>query len=264
MARPASTALDKKRGTASAPSELLVTPVAHASPIPAYVQVEQDLRRLIRLSNSTRIPPELELGRLYGVSRVTVRQSLQRLAAAGLIKREHGRGTSVVRRPEMALDLGLFRSVTDQLREAGLRGRVEILDQARLSPPPDIAAELRLGSREKAVLLKRLVLADDVPISVNTSWFPAKLVPRMEKAVLEDSSVWSYLAKRHRLVLTSTENKLEVVESGAAESGLLQVDFATPLIRLTTCFHDTAGRPVECSTSLWRSTQMRFSFSQHI
>lgn len=245
-------------------SSLAVTPVAQDSPIPAYVQVEQDLRRLIRSNDHARIPSEIELGRLYGVSRVTVRQSLQRLAAAGLIKREHGRGTSVVRRPEMALDLGLFRSVTDQLREAGLQGRVEILDQARLTPPAGIAADLRLGPREKAVLLRRLVLANDVPISVNTSWFPAKLVPGMEKAVLDDSSVWSYLAKRHRLVLASTENKIEVVESGAAESSLLQVDFATPLIRLWTCFRDGAGRPVECSTSLWRSTQMRFSFSQRL
>lgn len=241
-----------------------VTPVERDSPIPVYVQVEQDLRRLSRSGSSVRIPSEIELAGLYGVSRVTVRQSLQRLAAAGLVKREHGRGTTLVPRPDVALDLGLFRSVTDQLREAGHRGRVKMLQRALVVPPLDVADALRLKPREKAVLLRRLVLANDVPLSVNASWFPANLVPGMQKVQLEDNSVWSYMAETYGLVVASTDNKIEVVESGVAEAESLQIDYATPLIRLSTCFYDKLGRPVEYSASLWRSAQLKFSFSQRL
>jgi GntR family transcriptional regulator len=240
---------------------LRVTLVEHSSPIPAYVQVEQDLRRLIRSGDLVRVPPEVELAGLYGVSRVTVRQSLQRLATAGLIKREHGRGTTVVQRQELALDLGLFRSVTEQLREAGHRGGATILDQRLEVPPADVATALHMRGREKAVLLRRLVTANDAPISINTSWFPAKLVRGMEKASLDDASVWEYLAKRHQLVLTRTDNKVEVIESGIADAELLQVRYSSPLIKLMTCFSNKDGLPVEYSVSLWRSTQMRLSFS---
>ncbi len=244
--------------------QLKVTPVERDSPIPVYVQVEQDLRRLSRSGSAVKVPSENDLAALYGVSRVTVRQSLQRLAAAGLVKREHGRGTTLVPRPDVALDLGLFRSVTDQLREAGHKGRVKMLQRALVPPPSDVAEALGLKPREKAVLLKRLVLANDVPLSVNTSWFPAKLVPGMQKVQLEDNSVWSYLADTYGLVVSSTDNKIEVVESGVAEAEALQVDYATPLIKLSTCFQDKLGRPVEYSVSLWRSAQLRFSFSQHL
>jgi GntR family transcriptional regulator len=243
---------------------LQVTPVERDSPIPVYVQVEQDLRRLSRSGSSVRVPSEIDLARLYGVSRVTVRQSLQRLAAAGLVKREHGKGTTIVPRPDVALDLSLFRSVTDQLREAGHKGKVKMLQRALQAPSAEVAEALDLGPREKAVLLRRLVLANDAPLSVNTSWFPAKLVPGMQKVQLEDSSVWSYLAEKYGLVIASTDNKIEVVEGGVAEAEALQVDYATPLIKLSSCFRDKLGQPVEYSVSLWRSSQMRFCFSQRL
>ena len=243
---------------------LKVTPVERDSPIPVYVQVEQDLRRLSRAGAALKVPAETELAAMYGVSRVTVRQSLQRLAAAGLVKREHGRGTTLMPRPDVGLDLSLFRSVTDQLREAGHRGKVKMLQRALAPPPADVAQALQIKSREKAVLLKRLVLANDVPLSVNTSWFPAKLVPGMQKVQLEDNSVWSYLADTYGLVVTSTRNSIEVIQSGVAEAEALEVDYATPLIKLETCFHDKLDRPVEYSISLWRSSQLRFTFSQHL
>jgi GntR family transcriptional regulator len=243
---------------------LQVTPVERESPIPVYVQVEQDLRRLSRAGSALKVPAETELAAMYGVSRVTIRQSLQRLAAAGLVKREHGRGTTLMARPDVGLDLSLFRSVTDQLREAGHRGKVKIMQRALTPPPPDVAEALHLKAREKAVLLKRLVLANDAPLSVNSSWFPAKLVPGLQKVPLDDSSVWSYLAEAYGLVVASTHNTIEVVNSGVAEAEALQVDYGTPVIKLATCFNDKLERPVEYSVSLWRSAQMRFTFSQHL
>jgi GntR family transcriptional regulator len=248
-----------------APTEIFhVTLVERDSPIPAYVQIEQDLRRLSRAGSALKIPSEVELAVMYGVSRVTVRQSLQRLEAAGLVKREHGRGTTLLPRPEVALDLSLFRSVTDQLRESGHKGKVKILKRGLTAAPPDVAKVLELKPRGKAVFLRRLVLANDSPLSINTSWFPAELVPGMQKVQLDDNSVWSYLANTYGIVVVSTRNTIEVIESGAAEAEALKIDYATPLIKLSTCFHDKLNRPIEYSISLWRSTQLKFNFSGHL
>jgi GntR family transcriptional regulator len=243
---------------------LSVTPVERDSPIPVYVQVEQDLRRLSRAGSALKVPAETELANMYGVSRVTVRQSLERLAAAGLVKREHGRGTTLMPRPDVGLDLSLFRSVTDQLREAGHKGKVKMLQRGLKQVPADVGEALQLKPRDKAVLLKRLVLANEIPLSINTSWFPANLVPGMQKVQLEDNSVWAYLAEHYGITVSSTRNTLEIMESGVAEAEMLQVDYGTPLIKLTTCFYDKADRPVEHSVSIWRSTQLKINFAQHL
>jgi GntR family transcriptional regulator len=243
---------------------LQVTQVERDSPIPAYLQVEQDLRRLCRAGAALKVPAETELAAMYGVSRVTVRQSLERLAAAGLVRREHGRGTTLMPRPDLGLDLSLFRSVTDQLRETGLTGKVKTLQRALTTAPPEGAAALQLKPKEKAVLLKRLLLANGVPVAIISSWFPAKRVPGLQKVQLENDSVWAYLADTYGLVVTSTRNAIEVIESGVAEAQVLQVDYATPLIKLASCFSDKLNRPIEYSVSLWRSAQMKFTFSQHL
>ncbi len=53
--------------------------------------------RILRgvMAPGTRLPPEQELGRLLGVSRSTVREALNRLASANLIRIQHG-GSKIV------------------------------------------------------------------------------------------------------------------------------------------------------------------------
>lgn len=243
---------------------LEVYPVVHESPIPAYLQVEQDLRRVILKDRPTRIPAEVKLAELYGVSRVTVRQSLQRLATAGLIRREHGRGTCVVPQSHLSVDLGLLRSATVQLREQGYDPKVTILEQSKSPPPTDIAEALDISRRESAVKIARLISVDGVPLSLITSWFRAKLVPGLEKAALTDRSVWTVLQNRYGITPIAVDKRIEVVESSAIEEKQLQSDFGTSLLKLVGVIHDDSGRPIEYSMSLWRPSHIRFSFSQAI
>jgi DNA-binding LacI/PurR family transcriptional regulator len=70
-----------------------------------YQQLLNNLRDQIldgSLRPGARIPPELELAELHGVSRGTVRQAMNALVQAGLISRVQGRGTFVRARSEYA------------------------------------------------------------------------------------------------------------------------------------------------------------------
>jgi GntR family transcriptional repressor for pyruvate dehydrogenase complex len=70
-----------------------------------------------RLPEGTRLPAELDLCKMFGVSRPVVRQALQRLRADGLVQARQGSGTYVMARPaERLADFAEPQRVAEYLR----------------------------------------------------------------------------------------------------------------------------------------------------
>ncbi len=75
-----------------------------------------------RLPEGTRLPAELDLCKMFGVSRPVVRQALQRLRADGLVHARQGSGTYVMARPADRLaDFAEPRQVAEYLRSIEVR-----------------------------------------------------------------------------------------------------------------------------------------------
>src|SRR6266568_3122616 len=77
----------------------LAAQVQARSGMPLHSQLETTLRRLIeqgQISAGAILPGELELAAQLGVSRHTIRHALGVLTNEGLLRRERGRGTTVV------------------------------------------------------------------------------------------------------------------------------------------------------------------------
>src|ERR1035438_3486317 len=68
---------------------------------PLFVQVENSLNSAIESGEflpGERIPTELELADIYGVSRITIRGAINELCQHGLLVKKQGRGTFVQER----------------------------------------------------------------------------------------------------------------------------------------------------------------------
>jgi DNA-binding GntR family transcriptional regulator len=106
---------------------------------PAWAQIEAQLAQRIEsggLQAGERLPPERELARSLGVSRMTVRQALGALAERGLVDRGVGRGTFV--RGRVSRFEGRVVEVT------GERVVVELPEGADLHPGSRVVLEERL------------------------------------------------------------------------------------------------------------------------
>lgn len=73
--------------------------VNHNSAIPLYLQIEEQLRTIIKgeeYKQGKMLPNEIDLSKQLGISRNTLRQAINNLVNEGLLMRKKGVGTVVV------------------------------------------------------------------------------------------------------------------------------------------------------------------------
>ena len=65
--------------------------------VPLHIQVRETIRRQVRegalIDKTGRLMTEAELGRHFGVSRITIRNAISPLVSEGMFARTRGRGT---------------------------------------------------------------------------------------------------------------------------------------------------------------------------
>ncbi len=228
------------------------------------MQVEQDLRRHITsgaIEADARLPRETELAALYGVSRMTVRRSLEGLDRGGFVRRVHGVGTIVVPpTTSVTVDLSSMVSISDKIRQQGYEPRTIVDIQTIATPTPMIRTALALDEKETATVLRRVRLADTRPVLINTSWLSTSRFPGLDTIELKGGSLWGTLTERYNVVPKATDEYFEMVKASADEARLLHVEEGETLIRVTGTTYDADDVPVEQCYSLW-ADGVRFHFS---
>jgi GntR family transcriptional regulator len=167
---------------------------------PKYLRIHAELRDRITSGQwpaGTSLPAQRDLAGEFGVSIMTLRQALQLLADDGLIAARHGSGTYVAARYEY--DLGHLRSFAADLAAQGAEIRTQLLATEIITPPDEVSA--RLGDPGQVLHLRRLRLAGDRPLIVQTSYLPLPLAKGLDPADLAQRGLYGVLAE-HGLTVT--------------------------------------------------------------
>src|SRR3712207_3916006 len=116
-----------------------------------------------------RLPPELELAAMLGVSRGTLRTALDRLEEAGEIMRRQGSGTYVghaVRPVAFHEGLEVLRPYSELATRRGVTLGVRDLQIARRRIGTETAEVFGLDAATEATTISRVVLADGEPVAL--------------------------------------------------------------------------------------------------
>lgn len=241
------------------PSSPLV--IDRAGVDPAHVQIASWLRAGISrgdLAPGDRLPGERDLSVLLGVSRMTLRQALSDLESGGDLVRVSGRaGGAFVAEPHVEVDLTHLTSLTDQLQRAGKRAGARVLRARTGIPPSDVAAALSITPRAQAVEVVRVRSANRLPVAVETSWFPARLVPGLLDHSLS-GSLYALLRRHYGHSPVTAEERLHAVLADDETSALLGVETGTALMRVERVAREADGAVIEFARDLFRCDRVNF------
>jgi GntR family transcriptional regulator len=223
-------------------------------PIPLYHQLKTLLLERIRkgeMKPNDRLPAEDELAATHGVSKATVRQALNDLAIAGVLRREQGRGTFVAE-PKLAQGPREMTSFTDEMRRLGLHPTSKVLTQEIIKADADIAEKLRVAEGAQVMRLQRLRLADGEPMGIQTAYLSLALAPRLEEEEFMDASLYEALERKYGLWPARAQETYVAVLLDRAEAKLLKVAVASPALSAVRVSYLSSGQPLEVTYSIMR------------
>jgi GntR family transcriptional regulator len=216
--------------------------------LPRYRAIEQTLRsRITVLRPGDRLPSDSDLCLEFGVSRMTARNAMQRLADEGLVLRDPGRGSFVAEAPAHRRADRLLSFSLEMQRQ----GRVpsSLLVSCELRAPRDAeASELRLGADESVVALRRVRIADAEPIAVETAVLPGRCASLVMAADLGRGSLHEALVaggfvpwRGHAVIVAESAT--------ASDAQALRVNVGDPLLVERRVILDQHGVPLEATES---------------
>jgi GntR family transcriptional regulator len=229
------------------------------SEVPAHVQIEEQLAERIasrELSAGERLPPERELAKGLGVSRMTVRQALGSLDARGLVERGVGRGTFVSQR-KLDHDLTRVAGLTERLERQGLEPGAEVLEVQEREASWAIAAGLELEPGSPVVRIRRLRLGSGVPLVLEDSWIPGERFPGIADRDLS-SSIYDLMREEYGLEPVRAVERLEPVLARSHEAKALKIEVGAPLMLVERTAYAADGTPVEFARDRHRGDKARW------
>lgn len=228
-------------------------------PIPLYHQLKTLILQEIesgRWKPDEQLPTEEQLGARYHVSKITVRQALRELANLGWVRREQGRGT-FVQKPALEEGPRKLTSFTDEMREHGLVATSQVLDKAVINAPADVAGKLAITTTDSVFRLRRLRLADGIPLGVQTAYLPLAMAPGIEEVEFTDLSLYGLLESRFDLHPVAAKETLIAVVVNSEEANLLRVPVGSPALAAERVTFLPHGQPLEYAQSIMRGDRYK-------
>ena len=247
------------------PTEVTVLPDSvfltdRSSPVPLYHQISTRLEEAIRsgqLPPGSRLENELALSERLGLSRPTIRRAIQELVDRGLIVRRRGIGTQVVhgavtRKVELT-------SLWDDLARTGQKPTTELLTHEVVDADEIVADQLGLSLGDPVLHIRRLRSADGVPMAILENFLPATMA-EIGPDDLVERGLYDVLRGKG-IAMRIARQTIGARRSSVAESKLLDIDRAGPVLTMDRTAYDAAGLAAEYGHHCYRPDLYSFEIT---
>ncbi len=225
-----------------------------------YSRVETVLANEIAdgaLKVGEQLPTEDSLITRFEVSRITVRRAIQNLVNRGLVEIRRGKGTFVAA-PKITQELTELSGFVEDMRAVGRKPTARVLSKEIVSADTTVAAQLALTKGQRVVRIRRVRLADGVPMSFDETYLPLQIGKKIMTHNLKVEPIFSLLERKYDVPLIEAEYKLEAVAAEPEVAAALRVKLGSPIFCIERTSYSTGNRPVDYEKLYYRGDLVRF------
>jgi GntR family transcriptional regulator len=204
-----------------------------------------------------RLPAERVLADRLGVSRMTLRRAVQHLESAGALRRVPGSRGGVYVAPRVSsVDITSLVGLRTQLLRSVQSATSRVVSARTQPAPADVAAALELGPGDPVHEVVRVRFANEVPVVLERSSFPAHRFPGLLERELT-GSMYELMADAYGLAPTLASQQVEPVALDGVDADLLDTARGTLALAITRVSLASRGIAVEHSRDVFRTDQLR-------
>ena len=235
---------------------------AGTSSTPLHIQVRETIRRQVRdgelIDKTGRLMTEAELGRHFGVSRITIRNAITPLVDEGMFARARGRGT-FLRSNQPENWVGRLMGFSETIRDAGYQRRRKDPAAGHDQPPrcrrPRAIARARRLAAQAASPCRRHADRD------RARFLSARHRARAREARPHLDHHVQRVRGRARPPHQGSTQTISASLADATSAKLLGVKAGSPLLSIERLTVSTDGRPLELLRSVYLPDYFRLSIN---
>ncbi|MGE4250113.1 MAG: histidine utilization repressor [Parvibaculaceae bacterium] len=199
---------------------------------PLYVRVKNYILNEIGSGNmkaGDRIPTEVDLVGLLGVSRMTIHRALRELQADEVIVRTPGAGTFVADRRPQATLLAI-RNIAEEIAEDGHSHSSDVMALESRKPSRIVAKELGINESQDVFHSVVVHRRDGLPVQYEERFVLPRIAPDYLQQDFTRMTTYEYLHARSPM--TEVEQILSAILPDAAIQSCMNIDENMPCLLL--------------------------------
>lgn len=233
--------------------------VNHNSAIPLYLQIEEQLRTIIKgeeYKQGKMLPNEIDLSKQLGISRNTLRQAINNLVNEGLLMRKKGVGTVVVN-SAVCSKAQNWMSFTQEMKTLGIVPMNYELHVSWTKPTDDIALFFNAPDVKRILKLERLRGNQEYPFVYFISYFN----PKIGLTGSEDFSrpLYEILERDYHAIAKVSKEDISARLADKYIAGKLEIKVGDPILVRKRFVYDPEGCPLEWNIGYYRAVSFIYS-----
>ena len=234
-------------------------PVSTVSMQPLYSQIKESIKQRILdgdYAPHERLPSESELMKIFGVSRITVRQALRDLHNDGLVFSVQGKGT-FVSKPKAVQDVQRLQGFGEAMSPKGYETSARVIGVSESRATQEVAEALEITRSNKVIELIRVRYLNREPISIDHSFFPFEIGQKLLGRDLTQD-IFPLLENEFGILLGHADLQIESTSADEEQAGLLNVQGGSPILKIKRLVYAKSGNPVDFEYLSYRGDAFQY------
>ena len=231
--------------------------------VPLYRQTYELIRHRIlggEYKQGDQIPSENELCRELRISRVTLRESLERLSADRLIVKVPGKGTFVGLESASGVSSVKYAGFLEDLQYRMLNLKVVEVESRRMPPTAELRTRLQLAAGDsEIVVLKRLRHIENEPFSYTLNYLPVSIGDRINVGQLYKLPLLRILREDLGIPIVRAHETIAAAPATAEVARKLEIAALFPVLHVLRVMYTTNDRPLELVETFYRADKYHYS-----